>query len=59
MGFKYATLGGLSVSISDIVSPPDKETIVKSAQEKVDKLEEGYNSSLLSPGERYNKIIDV
>jgi DNA-directed RNA polymerase subunit beta' len=59
MGFKYATIGGLSVNISDVVSPPDKEEIIKSAQKKIDTIESAYHNGVISVGERYNKIIDA
>ncbi len=59
MGYRYATLGGLSVNVSDIVIPNDKEDIVKTAQKKVDKLEKVYHDGIISAGERYNQIIDT
>lgn len=59
MGFKYATAGGLSVSISDVIIPADKEGIVNSAQSKIDTIEKAYHEGVISAGERYNKIIDT
>jgi len=58
-GFMYATRGGLSVSIADVVVPKVKEEYINSAQEKVDKIESQYNQGIISQGERYNKIIDI
>ena len=59
LGYKYATLGGLSVSISDVVIPPEKTDIVNSAQGKIDTIEKAYHNGVISAGERYNKIIDT
>jgi len=59
MGFKYATIGGLSVNISDVIIPPDKEDIVNAAQKKIDTIESAYHNGVISVGERYNKIIDA
>ena len=59
MGFKYATIGGLSVNISDIVIPEDKTDVVNAAQRKVDLIENAYHNGQIGSGERYNKLIDV
>ncbi len=58
MGFTYATRGGLSVSIHDVVIPDDKMGIIASTQEKIDTIEAAYTNGVISSGERYNKIID-
>jgi DNA-directed RNA polymerase subunit beta' len=58
-GFLTATRGGLSVSISDVVVPAEKETIIQKAQETVDNIEEYYQNGVITSGERYNKIIDT
>mgnify|MGYP003731628885 CR=1 FL=1 len=59
IGFSYATAGGLSVSITDVLIPNDKESIIESAQKKIDEIEFAYQNGLISSGERYNKIIAV
>jgi DNA-directed RNA polymerase subunit beta' len=59
IGFQYATYGGLSVSIHDVVVPEIKKTIIANAQAKVDNIEEAYINGVISSGERYNKIIDT
>ncbi|MBM2816893.1 MAG: rpoC [Ignavibacteria bacterium] len=58
-GFKYATKGGLSVSIDDVVIPLEKATIIADAQVKIDQIENAYKNGVISSGERYNKIIDT
>ncbi len=59
IGFSYATKGGLSVSISDVVIPDLKKEIIAKAQKDVDVFEHQYRQGVLSSGERYNKIIDT
>ncbi len=58
-GFSYATKGGLTVSINDVVIPDIKKVIIASAQSKVDNIEDAYQNGVISAGERYNKIIDT
>jgi DNA-directed RNA polymerase subunit beta' len=59
LGFFYATKGGLSVSIADVVIPKDKQEIVAKAQKDVDNVEGQYYRGFITHGERYNKIIDI
>jgi len=59
VGFEYATLGGLSVSIEDVVVPELKTDIINNAESKIDKIEFAYMNGVISSGERYNKIIDT
>ncbi len=59
IGFTYATKGGLSVSIADVLIPMKKEEIIASAQIKIDEIEFAYLNGVISSGERYNKIIDT
>ncbi len=57
-GFKAATRAGLSFSKDDMRIPPEKEKIVREAQIEVEKIEKNYQRGALTPGERYNQIID-
>ena len=59
VGFEYATLGGLSVSVEDVVVPDLKAEIIANADAKIDKIEFAYMNGVISSGERYNKIIDT
>jgi len=59
IGFSYATKGGLSVSIADVIVPDEKESIISLAQNKIDEIEFAYQNGVISSGERYNKIIDT
>ncbi len=59
VGFEYATRGGLSVSISDVVIPKEKYEIIEQAAKRVEEIENAYQNGVISFGERYNKIIDT
>ncbi len=58
-GFKYATLAGLSMCITDMRIPSRKQEIIDKTQTRVDKIEQNYEFGALTTGERYNQIIDA
>ncbi len=59
LGFTYAMKSGSSVGLSDIIISPEKNILVKMAQEEVDEIQDQYNRGIITDGERYNKIIDI
>ncbi len=59
MGFKYATISGLSVCIDDMVIPSNKDKIVKKAESEVAEIQNQFQSGLVTLGEKYNKVIDI
>ena len=59
LGFHYATLSGITISTSDMIIPPDKEELKASAQKEVDQINKDYQAGNMSPGERYNKVIQA
>ncbi len=59
LGFNFATRAGLSIGIDDMVTPPDKKALVKSADDEVIKVEEQYKEGVITNGERYNKIVAI
>ncbi len=58
-GFRYATMGGVSVGIADLEVPEEKFEIIEKASEQVAKFQKAYASGYISNGERYNKVIDT
>ncbi len=59
LGFNSATLAGISISISDLTIPKEKEEAIKIAKQEVGKVEDQYRKGIITGRERYNKIIDV
>ena len=58
-GFKYATKGGASIGINDMIIPEEKVTIIEKSEKEVHDIQEQFNSGLVTDGERYNKVIDI
>ena len=59
LGFKYATLAGISFGVTDLIIPPEKEEIISRTQKKVDEIVASYDAGVLTEQERYNQIIDA
>ena len=59
LGFKYSTVAGVTVSISDVVRSDDKEQIIERAKEKVDKINKQYQRGLITEDERYENVINA
>jgi DNA-directed RNA polymerase subunit beta' len=59
LGFKQATLAGLSFGLIDLRIPPEKQGIIDATQKRVDRIQKNYQSGVLTEGERYNQIIDA
>ena len=59
LGFEYATIGGMSISIDDLKIPKAKQEILKEAQEEVARVENQYRKGIITDGERYNRVIDI
>lgn len=58
LGFKYATQSGVSISISDVLIPPEKEAILQASFARVEDIQKKFKKGILTEGERYNKVID-
>jgi len=59
LGFKYATLAGLSISLSDLNIPLEKKRIVEKANKETDLLEKHVKSGSLSPKEKFIRSLDI
>ncbi len=59
IGFKYATISGLSLAITDFVLPVDKAALRSQAEEEVRQIQEQYQAGEISDGERYNRTVGV
>ena len=59
LGFGYATSGGLSISVSDVEIPEEKDVLIGKAQSEVEKIMSQYQRGFITNGERYNKVIDI
>ncbi len=59
LGFHYSTVGAITVSVSDIVIPDQKKTLIAEAEEKVIKIERQYKRGLLTNKERKENAVKV
>src|SRR5690606_38413845 len=59
LGFHYATRAGTTISVKDVIIPDNKEEIITKAQKAVEQVEAQYQRGLLTPEERYQKVIDI
>ncbi len=59
LGFKFATLSGTSIAVSDIDIPPQKPEILSKAEKEEEVVEGQYRKGLLTEEERKDRVIDV
>src|SRR3977135_671760 len=59
LGFAEATKAGISIGISHVIIPKEKETELQNAYKAIKTVEQQYRKGIITDGERYNKIIDI
>jgi DNA-directed RNA polymerase subunit beta' len=59
IGFRYATLSGLSIGIDDMHIPSAKDRLIEDARRLVNEVEQQYQDGVITNGERYNKVVDI
>jgi len=59
LGFREATKAGVSIGIDDMIIPKEKDQEIDTAQKQIKEVEKQYRKGVITPGERYNKIIDI
>ena len=59
LGFAEATKAGISIGISDMIIPKEKQTELENAYRQIRQVEQQYRKGIITDGERYNKIIDI
>jgi DNA-directed RNA polymerase subunit beta' len=59
IGFEYATIAGITVSIDDLSIPQSKKGLIAQAEKEVADIQKAYEQGVITNGERYNKVIDT
>jgi DNA-directed RNA polymerase subunit beta' len=59
LGYHYATLAGISISLDDMLIPSNKGKLLQEASQEIERVQEQYTEGLITDGERYNKVIDI
>jgi DNA-directed RNA polymerase subunit beta' len=59
IGYRQATLAGISIAVGDLTIPDVKEKLLGEATIEVDKIRQAYYDGIITNGERYNKVVDI
>ncbi|MBF0197393.1 MAG: DNA-directed RNA polymerase subunit beta' [Planctomycetes bacterium] len=59
IGFKYATVSGLSFGYTDLDVTTNKFDLLEKSDKEVFKITRKYNKGVITNGERYNAVIDI
>ncbi len=59
IGYKYSTLGGLSICVSDMIIPDQKWDLISDAEKNIEEIKNQYSEGLITQGEKYNKVVDI
>ncbi len=59
MGYKYSTIGAITVGVSDMEIPEEKQRYLEEAEEEIDRVTRNYRRGLLTDEERYNRVIGI
>ncbi len=58
-GYKYSTIGAITVAVCDAAIPPAKKEIIAKAEVDKDEITELYNQGLMSNEERYKNVLKI
>jgi len=59
IGFKYATISGLTISKDDMIIPDTKHTFIKDGEEKIKEIQKRFWNGFLTEKERYEQSVKV
>lgn len=59
LGFRYATLAGVTISIDDLSVPDVKKQMLADAEEDIEQAEQRFMKGEITEVERYTKVIDT
>lgn len=58
VGFKYATVSGVTVAVADLTIPEEREEILATARKNVDEIDRQYRRGLLTEEEQYQRTVE-
>ncbi len=58
-GFHWATRSGVTVSIGDVVTPPDKPAIMERFEGEAEKIQKQYERGVITDDERRQELIEI
>lgn len=59
LGFKYATIFGSTIGVSDVIIPKEKGQLIEKADSEVKQVREQYQSGVMTNEERYNRVVEI
>ncbi len=59
LGYRYSTIGAITVSVSDIIVPEDREEILAQTDEQIARINKAYRRGLMTEQERYTQVITL
>jgi DNA-directed RNA polymerase subunit beta' len=59
LGFRYATLAGITIGKNDVVVPPEKEEILSHFEAEVNEIQDQYDMGLITQEERHEAVVDM
>ena len=59
LGFAEATKAGISMGFEDMIIPGEKAKEIQKAHKQIEDVDKQYRRGVITPGERYNKVIDI
>jgi len=59
LGFKYATMAGITISMTDMDIPAKREEIIAQTEDAVSKANQQYRKGLITQGERKQKVLEL
>jgi len=59
LGFTYSTKAGITIAVSDVTVPPEKDALLKESEDKVSVITNQYRRGLITDDERYDRVIHI
>ena len=59
LGYSFSTKAGITMSVSDVVVPEQKQKILDEAEDKVGMVLKQYRRGLITEDERYERVIQI
>jgi len=59
LGFKYSTLSGITIAVTDVRTSAQKDAIIQEANNSVNTVNKQFKRGLITNEERYLKVIDI
>ena len=58
LGFKYSTIGAMTVSVSDMTIPDEKYTLIAATEKRVARIDRQFKRGLITDDERYRLVVE-